>query len=396
MKNYIAKVSEYKIPNIFSANYTIKRPSDEDFLVKLTLLAPPFFLRGFYWFGIGFPPFLSPAYLIFPFSILIFLWSFFKEDRTSYVSFAFIFYQVFAVGLLLAQITLFDLNYGLANELGRVVFPPTYFFICYTILRRYSPSKVNDYFIFFVKAGVALMALETAIRFFLIVPMMLSRTSTFYAFKPSLFFMDSNFTGFILVTYLSMVYYYRFKFNREVFKRDVLVISFLTLATLSRASIFSAFVVYFYAYFLNAGRVIKMLIITFGVGVVAILIPIVSQDGSFKTKIKIVEFFNDWLTSPKENLLFGLGSGNMSLTYKMGSHNLIGLTIEMGFIWLAIYIGVFLCAWYKIGKSAIWLLMPMFVAGTISLYPITYTGVVFIGFVFMILLKSGKTEESIG
>ncbi|MEQ8688371.1 MAG: hypothetical protein RIE86_23910 [Imperialibacter sp.] len=390
MKNYIGRTNRYTIPNVFKYSYSFKIPSGTDLLIKITLISPPFFLRGFYWLGIGFPPYLSPAYIFFPLTLGLFVWALLKDDRTSYLSFAFAFYQVIAIGLLIIQIVLFSLNYGLANEIGRVVFPPIYFFVCYTIFKRYPKDKVNEYFLFFVKSGVVLMSIETLIRIFVIFPRMLGLTSLFYALKPSLFFMDSNFTGFILVTYLSLVYYYRFNFKKEVFKNDILIISILILMTMSRSSIAAAFIIYFYAYFLRVGKLTKMTILILGVSIISILIPIVAKDGSFKTKIKIMGYFGDWIASSTEKLLFGIGSGNMSLAYNVGSHNLVGLTIELGFVWLAIYLGMFFCAWYSIGKSIIWLLMPMFVAGALSLYPITYTGVVFIGFVFMILLNSFK------
>jgi hypothetical protein len=175
----------------------------------------------------------------------------------------------------------------------------------------------------------------------------------FYAYKfNSLMYLDSNFVGLqVAIVFAFSLALIRFDIR---FPRFVYVILFVIIcATLSRASVIAALAaVAFYVYprLSVALRVASMIVGFIGVQVVFLL---VQTDGSFVTKIALLEQLGAYLNvAPTMDLLLGVGAGRAIDYLGMGAHNLVVAYIVEAGLLLSTVVAVVWCYLFKSAKGA--------------------------------------------
>jgi hypothetical protein len=172
----------------------------------------------------------------------------------------------------------------------------------------------------------------------------------FYAYKfNSLMYLDSNFVGLqVAIVFAFVLALIRFDIR---FPRFVHILLFLIIcATLSRASVIAALAAlafYIYPRMRFAFRAASMVIGFFGVQIVFLL---VQTDGSFATKIALLEQLVNYLNvAPTVDLLLGVGAGRAIDYLGMGAHNLVvAYVVEAGLLLSA----VVAIAWLYLFRSA--------------------------------------------
>jgi hypothetical protein len=195
----------------------------------------------------------------------------------------------------------------------------------------------------------------------------------FYAYKfNSLMYLDSNFVGLqVAVVFAFTLALIRFDIR---FPRFVYIALFTIIcATLSRASIIAALAAlcfYIYPRLSFALRAIGLMTGFIGVQIVFLL---VQTDGSFATKIALLQQLSDYLSSVStDNLLFGVGAGRAIDYLGMGAHNLLvvyvveaGLLLSalVGVVWLYLFrsangSGIIIAVWLINGFSLTSFAMP--------------------------------------
>ncbi|KKZ37932.1 hypothetical protein UN98_16195 [Acinetobacter baumannii] len=201
-----------------------------------------------------------------------------------------------------------------------------------------------------------------------------SHTGSFYDYKWSLLYFDSNFVSFIILFFLMFAVFLKEKniFNIGKIRFSLLII--LLILTFSRASIVSFIVTYL---FVKSGNKYKTpIFILFLIGYFYIASELIGKytsgvsyvdvDGSFNSKFYLISVAIDNYNSiPVINKLFGIGLNNF-LYYSDGifAHNIfITLLYEFGVLGTIMFI-FFLCySYYKIGKDVAYIYIPLLVAG---------------------------------
>jgi hypothetical protein len=172
----------------------------------------------------------------------------------------------------------------------------------------------------------------------------------FYAYKfSSLMYLDSNFVGLqvaIVFAFALALIRFDIRFSRSVY----ITLFLITCATLSRASVIAflaAVGFYIYPRLSFTFRAIGLVMGFIGIQVVFLL---VQTDGSFATKIALLQQLSEYLsTVSTSNLLLGVGAGRAIDYLGMGAHNLaVVYTVEAGLL-LSALVAVF---WLYVFKSA--------------------------------------------
>lgn len=233
-------------------------------------------------------------------------------------------------------------------------------------LRRLVPRIINWVLIF--------LAIECISRFILS-PNMPATAETdisdsFYLYKFSLFFVDSNFVGIEILCLLSVM----FVFREEIGRKKWLLAYLLLLATLSRASI-AAGICQLVIYKLWRWRVWAFL------GLLAAYVSAIYQllmsyttrgpqaihevDGSLSTKLFILSLMTEiYRRADTAQRLFGIGVGNLYNMAGIFAHNIAAtLVLELGIsgsLLLAVYIWILS---RKCPVSAYFLILPMVING---------------------------------
>ena len=86
-------------------------------------------------------------------------------------------------------------------------------------------------------------------------------------------------------------------------------------------------------------------------------------------------------------LCFGVGAGNSIDVIGRESHNLFGLTLEMGFIWLIIYSLFIYNLLKKTSIDGTLFFMPILISGIASLLPITYMTFYYVGLLLIFYIR---------
>jgi len=86
-------------------------------------------------------------------------------------------------------------------------------------------------------------------------------------------------------------------------------------------------------------------------------------------------------------MLFGVGSGNLANIFRHASHNLFGLTAELGLVGLGLYSLNLFVVLKKTGFDFFKVVVPVLVAG-FSLFPIAYLGPMYVSLAFMATYNS--------
>ncbi|CDM70549.1 putative membrane protein [Acinetobacter baumannii] len=201
-----------------------------------------------------------------------------------------------------------------------------------------------------------------------------SHTGSFYDYKWSLLYFDSNFVSFIILFFLMFAVFLKEKNIFNIGKMRFSFLFVLLILTFSRASLVSFIVTYL---FVKSGNKYKTpIFILFLIGYFYIASELIGKytsgvsyvdvDGSFNSKFYLISVAIDNYNSiPVINKLFGIGLNNF-LYYSDGifAHNIfITLLYEFGVLGTIMFI-FFLCySYYKIGKDVAYIYIPLLVAG---------------------------------
>lgn len=201
-----------------------------------------------------------------------------------------------------------------------------------------------------------------------------SHIGSFYDYKWSLLYFDSNFVSFIILFFLMFAVFLKEKKIFNIGKMRFSFLFVLLILTFSRASLVSFIVTYL---FVKSGNKYKTpIFILFLIGYFYIASELIGKytsgvsyvdvDGSFNSKFYLISVAIDNYNSiPVINKLFGIGLNNF-LYYSDGifAHNIfITLLYEFGVLGTIMFI-FFLCySYYKIGKDVAYIYIPLLVAG---------------------------------
>lgn len=186
----------------------------------------------------------------------------------------------------------------------------------------------------------------------------------FYAYKfSSLMYLDSNFVGLQLAIVLSFclaVKRFGIHFKPVVY----IALGILVVLTLSRASMLASCAAVAIWWFYQMGRWTKVIAIATAVIAVQLVFIKIHMDGSFLTKLELLNQFSIHLSNAKPAvLLFGAGVGNAALVLGMGAHNLlVTYGVELGIV-MSSLIFLFWASVCVIERSTVFLIVVWVVNG---------------------------------
>lgn len=215
--------------------------------------------------------------------------------------------------------------------------------------------------------------------FFMILELLLriafaGHSGSFYDYKSSFFFSDSNFTSFVILFFIMFSVFLKDKGVWDLGKIKFCILLFLLVMTFSRASIFAFIVSYFFVKSNNRYR--TPIFIAFLVGYFYFSYLLVGKyisgesyvdiDGSFNSKFYIISVaIDNYLLVPEYNKWFGIGLSNFTY-YADGrfAHNvLVTLIYEFGILGSLSFLVFLLYSYKRIGKDFTYILVPLLVAG---------------------------------
>jgi len=197
---------------------------------------------------------------------------------------------------------------------------------------------------------------------------------SFYDYKQSFFFTDSNFSSFIILFFLMFAIFLKNKKVLDIGGIRFIILFILLLMTFSRASIL-AFIVS-YLFLISNKKYRTPLFIVFILTYIYFSYRLVSKyisgesfvdvDGSFNTKFYFISIaINDYPLVPLVNKIFGIGLNNF-FYYSDGffAHNIfVTFLYEFGLLGFLIFLYFIFYSYRKIGKDFTYILMPLLVAG---------------------------------
>lgn len=326
---------------------------------------------GFFLLGIN--KYISPIYIVFLLSLAFLLFYLHKINRKAILFFCLAVIPTLLI--IVGQNIIYELKHGIINEIGRHIIPLLYITLLLSLSERYDNRNLDKLAHRFIRFNVYLLSFE---GFFRITKSILSGAGgSFYAYKGnSILFPDSNFVGLQIVgLYLFIEFFFT---KKTIYTKYKAILLILLVLTFSRTAYLILLPFLIWKLWKNTHLLLKIFVSTIGsFGFVIALIKIyndIVEDGSFKTKVKIYENFIDLFIDDLNNTTFflGIGSGNLISIINRESHNLIGLTFEMGFIWVIIFMGTIIYLGKISGKKGILYVSLLMISGIISLLPITY------------------------
>ena len=281
--------------------------------------------------------FLSPVYLFFAF-FLVLVSAFFLNKNTHKIDYNFYFGSLGFVYAIIIFMNVTD--YGTYTNYIMCML----LIVFYPLLFNKHRIKITKALYFSVYVLLALYAFEAIYRFLnpVVSSEMLNNTDEsllFYQFKfNSVMFTDSNF---VALSLMCLLYFIIIAIPKGKVK-GFLIFSILLLIvlTLSRAVYISTLALLFFHY----ARFKYKVILSVFVGIASItIIPYILNDGSFLSKLKIINIFIAYLSEIDfVTLLLGSGIGTSADVLGIGSHNLfVLLVVEFGFIslvWFLFYV----------------------------------------------------------
>ncbi len=369
----------------------IQQPKNLQLLTILLVLFSGFFL-------VGINKYLSPVYIIFLLSFPIFFANLAKTGKLEKISMLIILLYILpTLTILLYQQSYIGLEHGIINETGRHILP-----FLYLIISIHFISKINIKYIayLFIKFNIYLLVIEFIYRF-LITLKTTGLSLNFYSYKYlSFMYPDSNFVAMHIIGLFFFVHIYinYYGSNRYLKVSKILILTLLILTFSRTAYIILAM---YYAYEFVTGYkksyfrfFVTILLILFSLFIMRYIFIAILDDGSFGTKLHILNGFIDIFFTNMNlfTLLFGIGSGNSSNFINIDSHNIFGLVLEMGFIWFILYSTTIIYLIKKAGREGFLFFYPVFISAIVSLLPITYMSFYYIGLVLLIHMKE-KTVQ---
>jgi hypothetical protein len=158
----------------------------------------------------------------------------------------------------------------------------------------------------------------------------------FYSFKHGVFWKDTNFLG-VLEANVICLNLFLFDYTKDkVWKNYTAILCILILSTFSRSAIIAVLgivYIYFVVYLIKKKYYIGMM-----VGLVIAIIglfyifSLIVYDGSFNTKIDILEGLKKIKNTNMRNLFFGFGftEGNHAYSYKEGAYGHLHIALLLG------------------------------------------------------------------
>lgn len=350
---------------------------------------------GFFLVGIN--KYFSPVYIIFLLSFPIFFANLVKTGKLEKSSLMIILFYILPTLLLLLFHQFYLGLYSIINEIGRHILP-----FLYLILGIYFMSKVNVKYIayLFIKFNLYLLIIESIYRF-LTVLTTVGFSSDFYEYKlSSLFYQDSNYVAMhILAIYFFIRIYIDYYGSHTYLKVSKSILLILLILTFSRTAYVILSIYYTYVFVSqykksNFRFFITVTLMLFSISFISSIVITIVNDGSFITKLHILNvFINTFFTHiDLYTILFGIGSGNGIDFIGRASHNIFGLVLEMGLIWFLLYTTTITYLIKKSGKQGLLFFYPVIISATVSLLPISYMSLYYIGLLLLIQMKEEMIE----
>lgn len=334
-----------------------------------------------YFNGVIRMPALSPAIIIPMIFFFIYIYSSLFKKKINHIFFVFLFMAIFSLMILNYQFDNLVLISNYYNEIGRICVP----FIT-TIGFLYFYNKEKKLF----EHNVKLILTIVAYIFFIfgILRVVLAGGAGLYSFKDSFMFADGNFDGLIIL------YIYMIAMSAGYIDRKLrLIFIFACILSFSRNIWIGLFIFEAYRFYIRnkmISSIFLFLILCLLIHPLYTMYNDIVTDGSFLTKLEIFNFFIQWVNNSKiDNLILGLGSNNLMMFFERGSHNLFGLTIELGFMFMSVYLLfliTFTCRFINKRYRFI-VLFVVILTGFVSLYPITYMSVFYIYTLFFYKIR---------
>lgn len=282
--------------------------------------------------------FLSPVYIFFIFFTILAAAYFIVPTKKNTVDYNLAFGMI---GLAFSAVAL-----SITSDFGTFInfFMVVILVFIYPFMYKGYSIKVNNTVYLVFSLLLVLYSIEAANRFInpIVPPGFLEKADEsllFYQYKyNSIMFTDSNFVALSLISLLSIV---TTLFSRENFKKIFMfIILLLIILTLSRAAYVATMVLIFLQY---SDRKSKALFVIFASVIFVLFLPVILNDGSYLSKLKIIELLQVYITKVDFlTLLVGSGIGNSVSALGIGAHNLFVLLIVeyglIGFIWFISYV----------------------------------------------------------
>ena len=282
-----------------------------------------------------------------------------------------IFLIVFLLTLLLTiQEYLIGLKYGIINEFGRIVFPLLSSLLLANWYGRHVTNR-RKFMNVFLKTVVFFLIIDLCVR--LIQSGKVFPIYNRYDLKVGgLIFLDSNFNGFLS----ACLWIYSLESKIIKLKSSASALYFiLILYSFSLAVYVGLLAVILYK--ICTRNIISMSIFApIGGILVWYTYILISSDGSFLTKIEILEFaYNYILDADIGKILIGLGSGNLIYYVGRASHTLVGIGAELGLLFTLIVFVILIALYFVQGLST--LILFIVIVALAALFPIAYLSPVY-------------------
>ncbi|MEN8314034.1 hypothetical protein KWD71_08120 [Acinetobacter baumannii] len=199
-------------------------------------------------------------------------------------------------------------------------------------------------------------------------------SGSFYDYKWSLLYFDSNFVAFVILFFLMFAVFLKEKNILNIGSLKFLILIFLLIMTFSRASIVSFVVAYLFTK--SSSRFKTPIFIIFLIIYFYITFLLIGKysgggnyvdvDGSFNSKFYLISTaIDDYSLVPFINKIFGIGLNNFSYyTDGFFAHNMfITLVYEFGVLGTVTFVGFLWYSYLKIGKNITYILVPLLIAG---------------------------------
>lgn len=349
-------------------------------------------------FLVGVNKYISPIFVVVFFSCFMCLFKIVLTKRVSAISLNIVFY-FFSITILtlVLQAALYDLKYGIENELIRYILPFIYLFLVLNVLYDKKYNDILKLAVNFLNFNIFVCILEAIYRIFVSLG---KGVFSFYSFKyESLLYPDSNFIAINIVVLL--IFIDRLSYlgvvipkSKEFIYKLILII--LLIFSFSR-TLYFAYIVYMCICMVKnfRGNIFNILFIPSIIMALILglngLVDEIQDDGSFQTKQHIFDSSLQLLISDSEIFFLGIGSGNAIDVIERESHNFIGISLEMGMVWSLSYLFFLSYLMYKGGVNVIFLLLPILISMFTSLFPVAYMSFTYTAIAILIFLQ--KTYE---
>ena len=323
----------------------------------------------FYARGITSTPYLQPALLFFPILTLLATYILIKANRVN-AKFIYVSLVLLCVGLIfLMQFNFLTFRYGIVNELGRHLYP--LLILSLSILIYYKYVRDRKLFItYFFYVATFLLAVDLFFR--------LMQNGTFlplvsrYDLKfGGLLFIDSNFNG-VLSASLLLLSIFKFYF---ISLRVKILLFFLVCYSFSLA-VYLSLIIILILFFRQKSVIFRWGSVLFLPFIIFIIYDFIAEDGSFLTKVGIIQNSIVFITDfDVKYLLLGLGSGSFKDFFDGASHNLFGIFTEMGLFYIFVFIASHLYLYSNVENRLV--ILFILIGGVVSLFPISYLSLVY-------------------